>query len=85
MGGQPLAGRSIVVTRPAGQADGLCAALRGLGAEPLCFPLLTITPVADKAPLRAVARRLALRAPRARWAASSADYPPTHACPGTGW
>ncbi len=32
-----------------------------------------------------VARRLALRAPRARWAASSADYPPTHACPGTGW
>lgn len=59
MGGQPLAGRSIVVTRPAGQADGLCAALRGLGAEPLCFPLLTITPVADKAPLRAVAQRLA--------------------------
>ena len=59
MGGQPLAGRSIVVTRPAGQADGLCAALRRLGAEPLCFPLLTITPVADTAPLRAVARRLA--------------------------
>ena len=28
MGGQPLAGRSIVVTRPAGQADSLCAALR---------------------------------------------------------
>lgn len=59
MGGQPLAGRSIVVTRPAGQADGLCAALRALGAEPLCFPLLTISPVADKAPLEAVARRLA--------------------------
>jgi len=59
MGGQPLAGRSIVVTRPAGQADGLCAALRGLGAEPLRFPLLTIAPVADPAPLQAVARRLA--------------------------
>jgi uroporphyrinogen-III synthase len=59
MGGQPLAGRSIVVTRPAGQADSLCAALTALGAEPLCFPLLTIAPVADPAPLQAMARRLA--------------------------
>lgn len=58
MGGQPLAGRSIVVTRPAGQADGLCAALEALGAEPLCFPLLTIAPVADLAPLQVMARRL---------------------------
>ena len=58
MGGQPLAGRPIVVTRPAGQADGLCAALKALGAEPLCFPLLTIAPVADPAPLQAMARRL---------------------------
>jgi uroporphyrinogen-III synthase len=37
MGGQPLAGRSIVVTRPAGQADSLCAALAALGAEPCAF------------------------------------------------
>jgi uroporphyrinogen-III synthase len=59
MGGQPLAGRSIVVTRPAGQADSLCAALTALGAEPLRFPLLTIAPVADPAPLQAMARRLA--------------------------
>ncbi len=59
MGGQPLAGRSIVVTRPAGQADGLCAALAGLGAEALRFPLLTIAPLADPAPLHAAARRLA--------------------------
>ena len=59
MGGQPLAGRSIVVTRPAGQADSLCAVLAALGAEPLRFPLLTITPVADPAPLQDVARRLA--------------------------
>ena len=58
MGGQPLHGRSIVVTRPAGQADSLCAALAALGAEPLRFPLLTIAPVADPAPLEAVARRL---------------------------
>ncbi len=59
MAGQPLAGRSVVVTRPAGQADTLCAALAALGAEPLRFPLLTITPVADPAPLHDVARRLA--------------------------
>ena len=59
MDGQPLAGRSIVVTRPAGQADSLCAALARLGAEPLCFPLLTISPVVDLAPLQTVARRLA--------------------------
>ncbi|WP_153162642.1 uroporphyrinogen-III synthase [Zoogloea sp. 1C4] len=59
MAGQPLAGRSVVVTRPAGQADSLCAALAALGAEPLRFPLLTITPVADPAPLQDAARRLA--------------------------
>ena len=59
MGGQPLAGRTIVVTRPAGQADSLCAALTALGAEALCFPLLTIAPVADPAPLQAMARRVA--------------------------
>jgi|APMI01.1.fsa_nt_gi uroporphyrinogen-III synthase len=58
-GGQPLAGRSIVITRPAGQADSLCAALAGLGAEPLRFPLLTIAPVDDPSALQAVARRLA--------------------------
>lgn len=58
-GGQPLAGRSIVITRPAGQAESLCAALAGLGAEPLRFPLLTIAPVADPGALQAVARRLA--------------------------
>lgn len=58
MGEQPLAGRSIVITRPAGQADGLCAALAALGAEPLRYPLLTISPVTDMAPLAAMARRL---------------------------
>lgn len=58
MGELPLAGRSIVITRPAGQADSLCAALTALGAEPLRFPLLTISPVRDRAPLAAMARRL---------------------------
>ncbi|MDD3352149.1 uroporphyrinogen-III synthase [Zoogloea sp.] len=54
----PLAGRVIAVTRPVAQADGLCATLAGLGAEPLRFPLLHIEPVADPEPLRAMARRL---------------------------
>ncbi|MBS0345774.1 MAG: uroporphyrinogen-III synthase [Proteobacteria bacterium] len=58
VGQPPLAGRSILITRPAGQADSLCAAFAALGAEPLRFPLLTISPVADPAPLQAAARRL---------------------------
>ena len=58
MSGLPLAGRTVAVTRPAAQADSLCAALVRLGAEPLRFPLLTITAVADPAPLQAVAGHL---------------------------
>ena len=58
VGQLPLAGRSILITRPAGQADSLCAALAALGAAPLRFPLLTISPVADPSPLQAAARRL---------------------------
>ncbi len=58
MGRLPLAGRTIVVTRPAAQADGLCAALAGLGAEALRFPLLTITPVHDPAAYAALHARL---------------------------
>lgn len=54
----PLAGRSVLITRPAGQADSLCAALAALGAEPLRFPLLTISPVADLSPLQAAAQHL---------------------------
>lgn len=59
MAGQPLAGRIIAITRPAGQADTLCATLAALGAEPLRFPLLTVAPVDDPAPLRAMAGHLA--------------------------
>ena len=58
MGEQILAGRSIVITRPVGQAESLCSALAALGAEPLRFPLLTIVPVHDTAALEAMARRL---------------------------
>ena len=56
---QPLAGRRVVVTRPAAQAEGVSRALAELGAEVLRFPLLSIAPLEDPAPLKALAARLA--------------------------
>lgn len=44
---QPLAGQRILVTRPAHQAEPLCHRLQQLGAEPIRFPLLTITPTKE--------------------------------------
>lgn len=55
---QPLRGRTIVVTRPAAQADALAAAIEAAGGTALRFPLLAIAPVADTAPIEAVAARL---------------------------
>lgn len=52
----PLSGLGVLVTRPAGQAEGLRARLRELGAKPFLFPTLEIQPPADTALL---ARRLA--------------------------
>lgn len=54
----PLAGRHIVVTRPAGQATHLAEALVELGAHPVLFPVLAIEDVPDAAPLLDVAIRL---------------------------
>lgn len=53
-----LAGRHVVVTRPAGQAAHLAEALAARGAIPVLFPVLAIDDVADIAPLLDVARRL---------------------------
>lgn len=55
---QGLAGRHVVVTRPAGQAAHLAEALVARGAHPVLFPVLAITPLADSGPLLEVARRL---------------------------
>ena len=54
----PLAGRHIVVTRPAGQAAHLATTLAGLGAQPVLFPVLAIAPLTDVTPLLDVTLRL---------------------------
>lgn len=45
----PLAGRVILVTRPAHQAAALADGIRGAGGEPLLFPALEIVPVEPQA------------------------------------
>jgi uroporphyrinogen-III synthase len=54
-----LAGKTIVVTRPAAQAGALAAAIEAAGGRALIFPLLEISPPADAQPLHAAAQHLA--------------------------
>lgn len=53
-----LAGRRILVTRPAAQAEKLAGLITAQGGEAVLFPLLEIGPVADLRPLEAAAERL---------------------------
>jgi uroporphyrinogen-III synthase len=53
-----LAGRHVVVTRPAGQATHLAEQLYELGAQPVLFPVLAIEAVADVTPILDAAIRL---------------------------
>ncbi|WP_153129830.1 uroporphyrinogen-III synthase [Dechloromonas hortensis] len=55
----PLAGKTIVVTRPRAQAAPLAAAIAEAGGAPLLFPLLEISPAGDPQPLAAAIARLA--------------------------
>ena len=55
---RPLAGRRIVVTRPAGQAQHLADLIAAAGGEAVLVPVLTISDVEDGAPLVAMAGRL---------------------------
>ena len=55
----PLAGKTIVVTRPRAQAGPLAAAIAAQGGQPLIFPLLEISPAADVQPLADAVARLA--------------------------
>jgi len=54
----PLAGRHIVVTRPAGQATHLAQQLYELGAHPVLFPVLAIEALSDVTPILDAAIRL---------------------------
>ena len=55
----PLAGRSIVVTRPQAQAAPLAEAIAAAGGIPLIFPLLEISSASDPQPLAEAVARLA--------------------------
>lgn len=56
---RPLAGRSVLVTRPSRQAGDLSKRLRALGAEVVEVPTIRIQDPPDDGPLRTAARSLA--------------------------
>jgi uroporphyrinogen III methyltransferase/synthase len=56
---KPLAGRTILVTRPRGRSAALADALRRLGAEVIEAPAIAIEPPADFGPLDTALSRLA--------------------------
>lgn len=53
-----LAGRRVVVTRPAGQAAHIAALIKAAGGEPYLFPALEIQDAADLRPALALIERL---------------------------
>lgn len=55
---QPLAGRCIAITRPAGQAGALAGAIAAEGGRSLLFPVIEIAPVEDTAELAAACAEL---------------------------
>lgn len=58
MSASALAGRRVVVTRPAGQSAHLAALVRAAGGEPVLFPALEIMDAADLQPVVALVDRL---------------------------
>ena len=58
MSAPALAGRRVVVTRPAGQSAHLAALIRAAGGEPLLFPALEIFDAEDLQPVHALIERL---------------------------
>ena len=58
MSSTALAGRRVVVTRPAGQAAHLAALIRAAGGEALLYPVLEIFPIGESAQLRALIEHL---------------------------
>lgn len=53
-----LAGKRIVITRPAAQSQAFIEALIAAGATPILFPTIQIAPIADNAPLDSALARL---------------------------
>ena len=51
---RPLAGRTVVVTRPADQSRAIVASLRRMGARPIVAPAIEIVPVRSAALTRAL-------------------------------
>ena len=47
-----LAGRGVLITRPAAQADGLCQLVEAAGGRAVRFPAIAIDPVQDAEPVR---------------------------------
>ena len=58
MSDQPLAGKGIVVTRPARQAERLAALVRAAGGEPILYPVIEIRDVTHPDPLNDLIDRL---------------------------
>ena len=56
--GKSLAGKRIVVTRPAHQAEHLAALIRAEGGDALLFPVIEIVDIEDRQPLIALIDRL---------------------------
>lgn len=53
-----LAGKGIIVTRPAAQAENLCQLLEQHGAIPIRFPTLAIEPPSDSRPAENIIQRI---------------------------
>lgn len=71
---RPLAGRTVVVTRPAAQAATLASWITAAGGAPLLFPLLDIGPPPDPQPLAEAATVLSQYALAAFVSPNAVDY-----------
>lgn len=58
MNGKPLEGIGVLVTRPADQAEGLCALLEAQGAKAVRFPVIEIRAPRDTAALQGLLAQL---------------------------
>lgn len=55
---KPLAGKRVLITRPAGQSANLARLVEAAGGEPVCIPAIEIRALDDTAAFQAIAARL---------------------------